>query len=211
MTPAATGRSGRRPARSWFYIGLAAGSLLAAGFAAARLTLVQSPRARIATAGPEGAFDKGGHETRRERWVPPRFMAPRPVAGRARPEPRPMRELAADRTTWSSGPASSAREATTREDLRRTPQVIARERRLRQTIDGIRASSPGVTIRFASCERETCVGQVQSSQPAEIDRFAQAARRLSPGYEVRVRERLTAFNGRLWEAELIAQPDTGMP
>ena len=69
--------------------------------------------------------------------------------------------------------------------------------------------APGVAIRFANCHGPTCVGEVQSSEAAAIDKFAADARRLAPGYEVQVRERLTAFNGRLWEADLVARPPTG--
>jgi hypothetical protein len=205
MRPIPAKVSEPRPALSGFFIGLAASCLLAAGFAAAWLTFKGPLRGRTAaqaatTEEPAGVTTTGTtHE--KYRWVPPRF-----TSGGSEPaphKPKPMRNhaaLAADSQSWSPNPSS----ANTTEGTPRTAQTIAQEQALRKTLEGLRAGHPGVAIRFANCQGATCVGQVQSSEAAAIDRFAADARRLAPGYQVQVRERLTAFNGRLWEADLVA-------
>jgi hypothetical protein len=214
MKPRPAKESEPRPALSGFVIGLAASSLLAAGFAAAWLTLKRPGRviaqAETLTHEPGGVPPATNSPTR-DRWVPPRFVNGAVVA-ETHKGPRPMRNRAAadsQASTWTETPGRQ--DAT--EGTPPTPQVLAQERALRQKLEGLRATHPDVTIRFANCGGGTCVGQVQSSEAAAIDRFASDARRLSPGYQVRVRERLTAFNGRLWEAELVASPEaqTGNP
>jgi hypothetical protein len=213
MMKAAPEVSVPKPAHSWVFIGLAASALLAAGFAAAWLTLKESPRPRsIATAAPEAEGDQRGSPPRREkeRWLPPRFLAGAPNGERPpriRPSKR-MRNQGEEATEQSWAPGPPGRDENAVEGTPSTPDVIARERTLRKTLEGLRASNPDVEIRFANCSGGNCVGQVQSTQAAAIDRFAADAQRLAPaGFQVRVRERLTAFNGRLWEAEVIAPSD----
>jgi hypothetical protein len=213
MKPSPTKVSEPRPALSGFFIGLAASSLLAAGFGAAWLTLKRPGRviAQAETLTPEpGGLPPAMKDRSKERWVPPRFVNGLATADDKPKGPRPMRNRAAgeaEAPTWAPTPG---REDTT-EGTPPTPQVRAQERALRQKLEGLRATHPDVTIRFADCGGGTCEGQEQSSEAAAIDRFAADARRSSPGYQVRVRERLTAFNGRLWEADLVAPPETGNP
>jgi hypothetical protein len=202
MKPIPAKVSEPRPALSGFFIGLAASCLLAAGFAAAWLTFKGPlrPRAAAPTTEPAAATTTGStHE--KYRWVPPRFTSGAPET--TPHKPKPMRNRAAldgESQSWSPNPSSPY----ITEGTPRTAQSLAQEQALRKMLEGLRAGHPGVAIRFANCQGETCVGQVQSMEAAAIDKFAADARRLAPGYQVQVRERLTAFNGRLWEADLVA-------
>lgn len=85
------------------------------------------------------------------------------------------------------------------------PVVAAREDRLRARVETLRQAFPGVRMVFADCSAqngEGCLARVESTNPAEINRFAETARK-SPGLAaVRVREHLTAMNGVIWHADL---------
>jgi hypothetical protein len=90
-----------------------------------------------------------------------------------------------------------------------SPAVVQRERALRKTLQAMTASYPGVRIAFADCSSAQCMGRVQSSEAAAIDRFASDLRRAPSRFTVRVRERLTGFNGRVFEVDLIEPDETG--
>jgi hypothetical protein len=80
--------------------------------------------------------------------------------------------------------------------------VAARERRLLLQLQALQQQQPGVQIVFSDCGGDSCVGRVESGERTAIERFVAAARRAHPGMEVRVRQRLTAFNGRRFQADL---------
>ena len=84
------------------------------------------------------------------------------------------------------------------------PVVAARQDRLRARVEAMRQAFPGVHMVFADCSAdngEGCLARVESTSPAEINRFAEAARK-HPELAVRVRERLTAMNGVVWHVDL---------
>jgi hypothetical protein len=83
--------------------------------------------------------------------------------------------------------------------------VAARQEKLRAKVDSIRRGFPGVRMVFADCsaqDGEGCLARVESTSAAEIDRFAEAARKNPELAAVRVREHLTAMNGVVWHADL---------
>ena len=88
--------------------------------------------------------------------------------------------------------------------------VVAREDRLRARVEALRQAFPGVRMVFADCSAqngEGCLARVESTSPAEIDRFAETARRHPGLAAVRVREHLTAMNGVVWHADLEPRHD----
>ena len=85
------------------------------------------------------------------------------------------------------------------------PVVAAREDRLRARVETLRQAFPGVRMVFADCSAqngEGCLARVESTNPAEINRFAETARQAPGLAAVRVREHLTAMNGVVWHADL---------
>ena len=49
------------------------------------------------------------------------------------------------------------------------------------------------------------MARVESSEAAPIDRLISDKQRLPPGFTVRAHERLTAFNGRVFEADFVEE------
>lgn len=85
------------------------------------------------------------------------------------------------------------------------PVVAARQDKLRAKVDGIRQAFPGVRMVFSDCSAqngEGCLARVESTSAAEINRFAEAARKNPELATVRVREHLTAMNGVVWHADV---------
>jgi hypothetical protein len=85
------------------------------------------------------------------------------------------------------------------------PVVAARQDRLRAKVEAMRQAFPDVRLVFADCSAqggEGCLARVESTSPAEINRFAEAARKHPELATVRVRERPTAMNGVVWHADL---------
>ena len=85
------------------------------------------------------------------------------------------------------------------------PVVAAREDKLRAKIETLRQPFPGVRMVFADCSAnsgEGCVARVESTSAADIDRFAEAARKSPEMATVRVREHPTAMNGVVWHADV---------
>jgi hypothetical protein len=69
-------------------------------------------------------------------------------------------------------------------------------------LESISSQSTAIHIAFTRCSATDCVARVESSIPAEIDSFVAAAKQSERGFRIRVRERLTAFNGRTFQADL---------
>jgi hypothetical protein len=85
------------------------------------------------------------------------------------------------------------------------PVVAARQDRLRAKVEAMRQPFPGVRLVFADCSAgngEHCLARVESTSPAEIDRFAEAARKHPELATVRVHGRPTAMNGVIWHADM---------
>ena len=60
------------------------------------------------------------------------------------------------------------------------PVVAARQERLRARVETLRQAFPGVQMVFADCSAqngEGCLARVESTSPAEINRFAETARK----------------------------------
>jgi len=85
-----------------------------------------------------------------------------------------------------------------------SPEVLARERALRRHLDDLARNHPGVEVVFADCGDGPCVGRVSTRSPDHMRGFLAAARRSNLKVDGRVRERLTAFNGRQFEVDLAA-------
>jgi hypothetical protein len=87
------------------------------------------------------------------------------------------------------------------------PETLVRQQHLRQMVETAAARHPGVSVAFSDCSGAHCLARVVAADPAAIDAFAAAAHTdlgLPPGTEVRVRERLTATQGRLYEVDVPA-------
>jgi hypothetical protein len=75
---------------------------------------------------------------------------------------------------------------------------------VRAALESAVAAHPGTRVRFADCSTGTCVARVESAEAAAIDRLI-ADRHLPSGFTARAHERLTAFNGRVWELDLVEE------
>jgi hypothetical protein len=102
------------------------------------------------------------------------------------PPPPPRSEVGAE------GPAPSA-------------AAVARAREVRAALESAVAAYPGLRVRFADCSSGACVARVESSEAAPIDRLISDKQRLPPGFTVRAHERLTAFNGRVFQADFVEE------
>lgn len=192
-----------------FFVGVAIAVLMSSGVLAlwrsrhgatgTAKSVASRGNARAEVADSAGSRDEGA--------PPPRFvLAPallekdgevRVIRSRAYRRRRPQGESSRD----TEGPTLRREEE--REGPPRSPAVVARERQLRQTLETLTKGHPAVQIGFADCGSADCIARVQSAQAADIERFAAEARK-SGTFEVpRVRERLTAYHGRLWEVDLI--------
>jgi hypothetical protein len=84
-----------------------------------------------------------------------------------------------------------------------SPTALARAREVRAALESAVAAHPGVRVRFADCSAGTCVARVESTEAASINRLLDDKPHLPPGFTVRAHERLTAFNGRVFEADFV--------
>jgi hypothetical protein len=148
----------------------------------------------------------GGGSDATDRSAPVTATAPPPLAGAA---PPPTRTASASSWRWRQPPrlsphATPATRAAPSDIPTRPPEVIQRERELATVLKTLAAGHPGVQVAFADCSSGACVGRVQATEGPPLDAFvadARHARRPAP-FTIQVRERLTAFNGRLFEADL---------
>ena len=82
-----------------------------------------------------------------------------------------------------------------------------REIALRKKLQGVATQFPDVTLRFVTCQAEggDCRARAESTKAEDAEKFAAAVRHdqgaLRP--EIRVRERTTAFNGRVFQADVM--------
>jgi hypothetical protein len=150
------------------------------------------------------AADLGGSR----RTAPPRFLvAGEPVAeGAAAVQQHHRRRagLVARAPEAAPGPTGPRPEASA-EGSPPSPAAIARAREVRATLESAVAAHPGTRVRFADCSTGTCVARVESAEAAPIDRLIADRQHLPPGFTVRAHERLTAFNGRIWELDLVEE------
>jgi hypothetical protein len=87
-----------------------------------------------------------------------------------------------------------------------SPEVVAREVQLRQTLETLRRDHLTVEVAFTNCEGGDCLARITARDPGSVDRFVDDARRVSLELAGRPRERLTSFNGRFFEADLSPGP-----
>jgi hypothetical protein len=164
---------------------------------------------RPASVGPRArATPAAAPADRAARRAPPRLFAAAPTAApaaepwvggraaaRARMQPAPA---APSLPGQAAAPAPERQEAPPP-----SPAVLARERGLRQTLERLSAGHPGVTVQFADCEASDCVARVSAREPAALDGFVADARKSRLDFPtIQVHERLTAYNGRLFQADL---------
>lgn len=201
--PSTPGPAARSPL---FFIGVALAVLMLSGVLALWRSRRGAAEQAAETAAPRGNALAEAVAPAASPSGPPRF-APAVLEKdgqvrvvRSRAYRRREREEAA-RAAAGEGPTLARPDKS--EGPPRTPAVIAKERELRQRLEALTKAYPAVQIGFADCGSKECIGRVQSASAAEIDRFAESARQ-SRTFEVqRVRERLTAFHGRLWEVDLV--------
>jgi hypothetical protein len=86
-----------------------------------------------------------------------------------------------------------------------SPTALARAREVRAALESAVAAHPGVKVRFADCSAGACVARVESAEAAPINHLLDDKQRLPPGFTARARERLTAFNGRVFEADFVEE------
>jgi hypothetical protein len=140
------------------------------------------------------------------RVAPPRFLTPGGEEPTEATEvTRHHRDHAISRAPEAApGPAGPRAEASA-EGPPPSPAAIARAREVRAALESAVAAHPGTRVRFADCSTGTCVARVESTEAAPIDRLIADRQRLPPGFTARAHERLTAFNGRIWELELVEE------
>ena len=107
------------------------------------------------------------------------------------------------------------------DDAPADPAVTAREDVLRARVEALRQGHPGVRLVFADCGGKDvgadasggqgCLARVESSQAADIDRFVAGTRNATQAFSIRVRERPTAMNGVIWQADLAPRFERSEP
>jgi hypothetical protein len=132
----------------------------------------------------------------RAEWPPPSAESPPPRRRGHLPPPR-LRAAPAATEPPTRTLASAAEES-----MPLSPEVVAREARLRQTLESLRREHGAVEVAFTNCEGGDCLARITARDPAAVDRFVEDARRSFLELAGRPRERLTAFNGRFFEADL---------
>jgi len=192
------------------HLGVVAGVLLAATLGAVAGAHWAGRASRRASQAGDGATV--GEETLAagqqgpRRVSPPRFVAtgadPAAPVAAAPHRSRHHRPLAAAAPDGVRAPGDSGSEAG-REGPQPSPTAIARARDVRAALEAAAAAHPGVRVRYADCSAGACVASVEAGEAAAIDKLIEDKQRLPPGFMVRAHERLTAFNGRLWEAEFV--------
>jgi hypothetical protein len=117
---------------------------------------------------------------------------------------RPDEELSAPPTPPSENAApenQQQRPIVVEQGVRSEPNP--RESALRQKLETITAQHTAAKIAFVRCEGEDCRARVEILEAEEADKFVAAARRATLGaVEIRMRERITAFNGRTYQADM---------
>jgi hypothetical protein len=189
-------------------MGVVAGLVLAAALGAVA-------GARWATRRGSGASVSGGVEVEEapaaRPETPGRLALPRFITPGAEPAPDEPRTATPHRRSGrAASVATAAAPAGPRPEMGAegpapSPTAIARAREVRTALESAVAAHPGTRVRFADCSTGTCVASVESSQAAPIDQLLRDRQRLPAGFTARAHERLTAFNGRLWELELVEE------
>jgi len=190
---------------------VAAGMLLAAALGA--VGGVHWAGRRGQGAGPGDAVNEGSPHSIAVQGVRRRGSLPRFVGA----EPDPLEEASAPAGAPSHQPARRGRAAAAALDETPaaprsevgaegpppSPAAVARAREVRAALESAVAAYPGLRVRFADCSSGPCVARVESAEAAPIDRLIGDKQRLPPGFTVRAHERLTAFNGRIFEADFV--------
>jgi hypothetical protein len=210
--PSSTSSEGPAARSPLFFIGVAVAVLMLSGVLALWQSRSRAAARTVESAAPPGGDpgEAAGSADSSEGKPPPKFVVS-PALLEKDGEVRVVRSRAYSRKkqeAMRNGAANTEAPTLRREEGRegppRSPAVIARERQLRTRIENLTRGNPALQIGFTDCASGDCVARVQSPRAADIDRFAAEARRTG-GFQVeRVRERLTAYNGRLWEVEVAA-------
>jgi hypothetical protein len=140
--------------------------------------------------------------------APPRFLtaAEPAVDSAATVQPHRRRAgLIARAPESAPGPTGPRSEASGEGPPPPSPAAIARAREVRAALESAVAAHPGTRVRFADCSTGTCVARVDSAEAAPIDGLIADRQHLPPGFTARAHERLTAFNGRIWELDLVEE------
>lgn len=100
-------------------------------------------------------------------------------------------------------PAATPPQERAAPDQHQQPEANPRETALRQQLETITAQHTAATIRFVRCDGENCRARVEITEADEANKFVAAARRAALGQmEIRMQERITAFNGRMFQADM---------
>lgn len=194
---------------------VAAGMLLAAALGVVAGVHWAGERGR--TVGPgdgvaEGVQHSVAVQGSQRRGSLPRFLTAEPdpseaapaEAGAATERSRRGRRARASTGAFDESPPAPRSEVGS-EGAPPSPAAVARAREVRATLESAVAAYPGVRVRFADCSSGSCVARVESGEAAPIDRLIRDKQRLPPGFKVRAHERLTAFNGRIFEADFVEE------
>jgi len=87
-----------------------------------------------------------------------------------------------------------------------SPILVAKEHKLRTLVEPMIKDSPSLRLVFSDCS-SNCMARVESASAAEINKLVDKAAHSPAQFQVRVREKLTAYNGRLWQADLTPGQD----